>query len=156
MSDEYGANSNKNNTLVDDTALELNKGVGNVDNHPSDPSDSAFALPTPSARISLFVLATGSGGYGGSGDSFSDRSQRGLVDQSLDPGQFGKSSSSGSKSGAQATEHRDPLNPYGESGPGTPDNGEWKSTSDNDASGVADRRNEQWESKDGSGNDIGA
>ncbi|KAG8699752.1 hypothetical protein FRC09_006405 [Ceratobasidium sp. 395] len=139
MSDEYGANSNKNNTLVDDTALELNKGVSNVDNYSSDSSDT-----------------TGSGGYGGTGDSFSDRSQRGLVDQSLDPGQFGRSNSTSSKPSAQATEHHDPLNPYGESGPGTPDNGEWKSTSDNDASRVADRRNEQWESKDGSGNDIGA
>jgi hypothetical protein len=50
----------------------------------------------------------------------------------------------------------DPLHPYGESGPGTPDNGEWQTTPESDASKVADRRNEQYESKDGSDNDIGA
>ncbi|KAG8747797.1 hypothetical protein FRC10_011242 [Ceratobasidium sp. 414] len=99
---------------------------------------------------------TGSGGYGGTADSFSDRSQRGLVDKSLDPGQFGRSNTTTSKLNTQAADHHDPLNPYGESGPGTPDNGEWQLAPDNDASRVADRRNEQWGSKDRSGDDIGA
>ncbi|QRV79626.1 hypothetical protein RhiJN_07641 [Ceratobasidium sp. AG-Ba] len=135
MSDEYGANSSKNDTLVDDSALEQNSGVGNVDNYANDASDT-----------------TASGGYGGTGDSFSDRSQRGLVDQSLDPGVMFILESPFKAVICTL----DPLNPYGESGPGTPDNGEWKSPSDNDASRVAERRSEQWESKDGSGNDIGA
>jgi hypothetical protein len=50
----------------------------------------------------------------------------------------------------------DPLNPYGESGPGTPDNGEWQNASDKDASRVADRRTEQYESGNDLDNDIGA
>ncbi|CAE6480485.1 unnamed protein product [Rhizoctonia solani] len=136
MSNEYGANSAKNDTLVDDTALDLNAGKGNAGNYSSDRSDT-----------------TAEGGYGG--DPFSDRSQRGLVDASIDPGQFGRSNSGISKKDSTSAEHRDPLNPYGESGPGTPDNGEWKSPAE-DASRVADRRSEQYESGSGSGNDIGA
>ena len=137
MSDEYGANSSRNKTLVDDTALEQNSGKGNVDNYSNDSSDT-----------------TASGGYGG--DAFSDRSQRGLVDASIEPGQFGRTNSGISGKGNTTSEHRDPLNPYGESGPGTPDNGEWQKPSENDASRVADRRSEQYESGSGSGNDIGA
>lgn len=137
MSNEYGANSTKNDTLVDDTALEQNTGRGTVDNYSNDSSDT-----------------TTSGGYGG--DAFSDRSQRGLVDASIVPGQFGRSKSNFSKQSSTTTEHRDPLNPYGDSGPGTPDNGEWQNASNNDASRVADRRREQYETGTPFENDIGA
>ncbi|CAE7211590.1 unnamed protein product [Rhizoctonia solani] len=135
MSNEHGANSTKNDTLVDDTAFDLNAAKGNAGNYSNDRSDT-----------------TTEGGYGG--DPFSDRSQRGLVDASIEPGQFGRSNSGVSKKDSASAEHRDPLNPYGESGPGTPDNGEWQSPTD--ASRVADRRNEQYESGSGSGNDVGA
>ncbi|KAG8760482.1 hypothetical protein FRC11_000364 [Ceratobasidium sp. 423] len=110
-------------------------GKGNTGNYSNDRSDT-----------------TAEGGYGG--DPFSDRSQRGLVDGSIVPGQFSRSNSGISKQDKKSAEHRDPLNPYGESGPGTPNNGEWESPPD--ASRVVDRRSEQYESGSGSGNDIGA
>lgn len=118
------------------------------------------------------IIATTEGGYGG--DPFSDRSQRGLVDRSIEPGQFSRSNSGISKKDSTPAEHHgerclctcgerrltihttDPLNPYGDSGPGTPNNGEWQSASDNSASRVADRRREQYESGEGLENDIGA
>ncbi|KAB5595105.1 hypothetical protein CTheo_1393 [Ceratobasidium theobromae] len=137
MSDEYGASSTKNDTLVNDTALEQITGKGNVGNYSDDSSDT-----------------TTEGGYGG--DPFSDRSQRGLVDRSIEPGQFSRSNSGISKKDSTPAEHHDPLNPYGDSGPGTPNNGEWQSASDNSASRVADRRREQYESGEGLENDIGA
>ncbi|KAF8609018.1 hypothetical protein BDV93DRAFT_519045 [Ceratobasidium sp. AG-I] len=138
MSNEFGANSTKNNTLVDDTAFEQNPENKNVDNYANDPTDT-----------------TASGGYGG--NAFSDRSQRGLVDGSLDRGQFGRPNSTTSGPDDKTpTEHRDPLNPYGESGPGTPDNGEWQNAPEKDASRVADRRSEQHESGGDLENDIGA
>jgi hypothetical protein len=124
MSNEYGASSNKNDTLVDDSecidpdqrfhliirsapaALEQNSGTGNVDNYANDSSDSEFSLLQKGISSSLLVLATASGGYGGTGNAFSDRSQRGLVDQSLDPGQFGRSNSTSFKPDTRTAEHR--------------------------------------------------